>query len=74
MWEAKVTTLVCLSTAEAEYFAAVHAAKSALYIVHLVAEITSTPCTAVIIYEDNAAWVQITINPVVSACNQHFVM
>ena len=30
LWETKVTTMVCLNTAEAEYYAGVHAAKSSL--------------------------------------------
>ena len=66
--------LIWGSILSTEYFAAVHAAKSALWIAHLVAEITSIPRAAVIIYEDNAACIQMATNPVVSARNRHFAM
>ena len=69
-----MTTMVCLSTAEAEYYAAVQAAKSALWIAHLVSEVTSTAVPTVVIYEDNAACVQMATNPVMSARNRHFSM
>ena len=74
MWEAKVTTMVCLSTAEAEYYAAVHAAKSVLWLASLVAEITASPVPTAIIYEDNAACIRMATNPIVSARNRHFSM
>ena len=74
MWEAKVTTMVCLSTAEAEYYAAVHAVKSAMWLVSLVVEITSSSVPTVVIYEDNAVCIRMTTNPIVSARNRHFAM
>ena len=72
LWESKVTTMVCLSTAEAEYFAAVHAAKSSLWLAHLISELTSSPVPAVTLYEDNAACIRMATNPVVTARNRHF--
>jgi hypothetical protein len=74
LWLSKVTTMVCLSTAEAEYYAAVHAAKSSIWLANLVAEITYVAIPTVTLYEDNAACIQMANNPVITARNRHFAM
>ncbi len=52
IWETKLTTLVCLSTAEAEYVAAVHATKTALWLAQMIAELQCTPVPHIHIFED----------------------
>ena len=74
MWETKVTNMVCLSTAEAEYVAATHAAKSALWLSHLLGEIRGVAPSPIVLFEDNQACIRMATNPVVSARNRHFAM
>ena len=74
MWETKVSTMVCLSTAESEFVAAVHAAKSALWLVNLAATLCNVPTPAIAMFEDNQACIKMTVNPVVSSRNRHFAM
>ena len=74
MWETKVSTMVCLSTAEAEFVAAVHAAKSALWLARMTSDIRNTPVSTVTMLEDNQACIKMITNPVVSARNRHFAM
>ena len=74
LWKSKTTTMVCLSTAEAEYYAAVEASKSSLWLANLVTEITSVPISPVTLFEDNAACITMATNPIVSARNRHFSM
>ena len=74
MWETKCTTMVCLSTAEAEYVAAVHAAKSAIWLANMTAELCSTTMSPITLLEDNNACIQMASNPVVSGRNRHFAM
>ena len=70
----KLTSIVCLSTAEAEYFAAVQAAKTALWLARMMAEVLRAAPPAVVIYEDNQACMRMASNPIVSARNRHFTM
>ena len=74
MWESKLTTMVCLSTAEAEYIAAVHASKSALWLARLLCELRYLPVPPILLLEDNQACINMAMNPVVSARNRHFAM
>ena len=74
IWESKITTMVCLSTAEAEYVAAVHAAKTALWLSPMFAQLCGTRITTITMLEDNKACIQMINNPVVSARNRHFAM
>ena len=74
MWATKLTSIVCLSTAEAEYFAAVQAAKSALWLARMLAEVLNATPPTVVLYEDNQACVRMATNPIVSARNRHFAM
>ena len=73
-WETKITTMVCLSTAESEFVAAVHAAKSALWLVNFAATLCNIPVPAVTMFEDNQTCIKMTVNPVVSSRNRHFAM
>ena len=66
--------MVCLSTAEAEYVAAVHAAKTAIWLANLSAELSSISPTPITLLEDNNACIQMATNPVVSGRNRHFAM
>ena len=74
MWETRVTTMVCLSTAEAEHVASVRAAKTPLWLASMCSELCGVPPQQVTMYEDNKACIQMTNNPVVSARNRHFAM
>ena len=74
LWETKITTMVCLSTAESEFVAAVHAAKSALWLVNLAATLCNVHIPTVTMFEDNQACIKMTVNPVVSSRNRHFAM
>ena len=74
MWSTKVTTMVCLSTAESEYIAATQAMKSALWLSNMLAELQHTRPSPVAMYEDNQACIRMATNPVVSARNRHFSM
>ena len=74
MWATKLTSMVCLSTAEAEYFAAVQAVKSALWLARMLAEVLAATTPTVVIYEDNQACIRMATNPIVSARNRHFAM
>ena len=74
IWETKLTTLVCLSTAEAEYVAAVQATKTALWLAQMFAELQSISVPQIHILEDNQACIKMAENPEVSARNRHFAM
>ena len=74
IWESKLSTMVCLSTAEAEYVAAVHAVKSALWLARLMSELCHQPVPPVWVLEDNQACIKMATNPVVSSRNRHFAM
>ena len=74
MWETKCTTMVCLSTAEAEYVAAVHAAKSAIWLSNMSVELCSIAPTTITLLEDNNACIQMATNPIISGRNRHFAM
>ena len=74
LWITKLTSIVCLSTAEAEYFAAVEASKSALWLARMLAEVLRAAPPTVVLYEDNQACIHMANNPVVSARNRHFAM
>ena len=66
--------MVCLSTAEAEFVAAVEACKAALWISRMFAELMNMPSSPVTVLEDNQACIRMIENPVVSARNRHFAM
>ena len=74
MWVTKVSTMVCLSTAESEYVAAVQAAKSAIWIHEMVSELQGFQLPPIQMYEDNQACIRMVSNPVISGHNRHFSM
>ena len=74
LWKTQVSKMVCLSTAEAEFVAAVEACKAALWISRMFAELMNMPSSPVTVLEDNQACIRMIENPVVSARNRHFAM
>ena len=54
--------------------AAVHAAKTALWLRRMCAQLCGTSPTTITMLEDNKACIQMINNPVVSARNHHFAM
>jgi hypothetical protein len=71
-WTTKPTTMVCLSTAEAEFVAATCAARDVVWLTNAVTELTLPPASPAIIYEDNQACIAMIKNHVVSGRNRHF--
>ena len=73
-WASRCTTMVCLSTAEAEFVAATEAAKDVLWLRGLLKELGLTITAPTIIYEDNQACVSMINNYSVSSRNRHFAV
>ena len=76
MWETKVSTMVCLSTVESEFVVVVHDVdvKSALWLVNLTVTLCNVPTPPITMFEDNQTCLKMTVNPVVSSRNRHFVV
>ena len=74
LWKTCVSKMVCLSTAEAEFVAAVEACKAALWISRMFTELLQHESVSVTVLEDNQACIRMIENPVVSARNRHFAM
>lgn len=74
LWVTKVSSMVCLSTVETEFVAAVHAGKATLWMARMLAEVRGCSVPCVHLLENNQACIHMTENPVVSARNQHFAM
>ena len=74
LWVTKVSHMVCLSTAESEYVAAVEALKASLWLARMLAELRGIPVPKVLLLEDNQACIRMATNPVVSSRNRHFAM
>ena len=72
MWSTKSTTMVCLSTAEAEFVAATEACKDVLWVRNLLSELGLGLSSSSIVYEDNEACIRMVNNHVVSGRNRHF--
>ena len=73
-WMSKCTTMVCLSTSEAEFVAATEAAKDVLWVrgfLHELGLLDPAPSTN---REDNQACVAMIANHSVSARNRHFAV
>ncbi len=66
-WKSKLGVTRALSSTEAEYSAATHAAKEVMWINHLLSEIGRKPALPVIMHEDNQSCIKMAANPVVSA-------
>ena len=54
-WSSRKQELVTLSTAEAEYVAAMHAAKECIWLHHLIEELSPSPLSTTTLYCDNQA-------------------
>ena len=71
-WLTKVTTSVCLSTAEAEYVAATDATKDVLWLRNFLHELGFPQDKPSQLFEDNQACVAMVNNHVVTGRNRHF--
>ena len=71
-WKTKCSSMVCLSTAEAEFVAATEAAKDVLWFRGILDELSLLPSDASAVFEDNQACVRMIQNQSVSARNRHF--
>ena len=71
-WKSRVSTMVCLSTAEAEFFAATECAKELVWLRGLFAELGYTVDAPSIISEDNQACIKMVSNAAISGRNHHF--
>ena len=71
-WTTKSTTMVCLSTGEAEFVEATECGKSVVWLCNLLREI-GLPCSGPTpIFEDNQACVVMINNHMVTGRNHHF--
>ena len=70
-WSLKKQELVTLSTTEAEYMAATHAAKEAVWLRHLMAELFSPPHKPTILYGDNQSAIALAHGGQYHACTKH---
>jgi histone deacetylase 1/2 len=71
-WTSKITSMVCLSTAEAEFVAATEAAKELTWLRNILTEIGFPQDDPSVLHEDNQATIRMATNPIVSARNRHF--
>ena len=63
--------LVTLSTAEAEYVAATHAAKECIWLRHLISELFPSLITRTTLYCDNQAALTLAVDDNYHACTKH---
>ncbi len=73
-WSAKKQSIIALSTAEAEYIAATHAAKEVLWIRTLISNITQPLTLPTILYCDNQASIALMKDAQYHACTKHIDM
>ena len=59
-WASHKQEIITLSTAEAEYVAATHAAKEYIWLQQLIEPLFNTPSTPTTLYCDNQAMLQLT--------------
>ena len=71
-WSTKPTTMVCLSTAEAEFVAATHACKDVVWLRNVLREVSFPHPGPAVVFEDNQACVAMIKNHSVSGRNRHF--
>ena len=69
-WSSKRQTTVAVSTTEAEYMAAAHATKEALWLQLLLLELGS-PCSNMLIRADNQGAIKLLKNPIISQRSKH---
>ena len=73
-WASKCTTMVCLSTAEAEFVAATEAAKDVVWLRGLLLELGFSLTAPSVLLEDHQACVSMIRNNSVSGRNRHFAV
>jgi len=73
-WKSRVSTMVCLSTAEAEFFAATECTKELIWLRELFTELGYDITAPSVISEDNQACIKMVTNPGISGRNRHFAM
>ena len=66
--------MVCLSTAEAEFFAATECTKELIWLRELFTELGYDITAPSVISEDNQACIKMVTNPGISGRNRHFAM
>lgn len=70
-WSSKKQELVTLSTTEAEYVAATHAAKEAIWIRHLIGEVFRPLAQPTTLYSDSQSAIALTEDGNYHACTKH---
>ena len=70
-WSSKKQELVTLSTTEAEYMAATHAAKEAVWLCRLMAELFLPPHEPTTLYGDNQSAIALAHRGQYHACTKH---
>ena len=70
-WCSQKQQVVSLSSCEAEFMAATEAAKQAIWLQDLFAEVTGTECEKVVIQVDNKSAIALTKNPVFHSRSKH---
>jgi hypothetical protein len=70
-WSSKKQPIVALSTTEAEYIAATHAVKEAIWIHMFLTEITRPLAHPTMLYCDNQSAISISKNDQYHACTKH---
>jgi len=70
-WKSKKQSVVALSTMESEYIAACTAAQESVWLMRLIAEITSSAVKRVTLFEDNNACIALSSNPISHARSKH---
>jgi len=70
-WCSQKQEIVALSSCEAEFMAATEAAKQAIWLQELLAEVTEEPCEKVVVKIDNKSAIALTKNPVFHGRSKH---
>jgi hypothetical protein len=73
-WRSKLQSVVAMSTTEAEYIAACHAALEAVPLRELLANLDFPMTEATIIYEDNQAALQLSVDPIAQQRTKHIAV
>ncbi|MFO0359371.1 MAG: reverse transcriptase domain-containing protein, partial [Flavobacteriales bacterium] len=71
-WMSKKQSTIALSSTEAEYLAATHATKEAIWLRHLLLDLGFVPSGPTTIFEDNQSCIAIARNPAHHARTKHF--
>jgi hypothetical protein len=71
LWKSKRQPIVSLSTTEAEYIQVTEGAKAAIWLIQLLEELEVLPEPTTVVYEDNAATIQLLTGSVSSQRSKH---